>query len=143
MIDGRGRSARFARSDEGRGFAFSSLIPRLSSLGSHMAPELLHRLLEADSIFFTDKADHVAAGVAPKAVVKVGLGVDGKGRGLFLVEGTEAHVVAPLLLELHAVGLDDRFEVMGFLDRLDLLFRYFHEKAPFPETLSRGKLKIW
>ena len=26
-------------------------------------------------------------------------------------------------------------------DRLDLFFLYFHEKAPFPETLSKGKFK--
>ena len=50
--------------------------------------------------------------------------------------------MAALLLERDAVGLDDGPEVMGFLDRLDLLFRYFHEKAPFPETLSSRKVRV-
>ena len=44
-------------------------------------------------VLLADEADHVAAGVAAEAVVKVGLGIDGKGRGLLLVEGTEADVV--------------------------------------------------
>jgi hypothetical protein len=105
------------------------------------ALELLDSLAETDIVFLADEADHVAAGVAAEAVVKVGLGIDGKGRGLLLVEGTEADVVGALFLELHTVSLDDGPEVMGLFDRLDLLFRYFHEKAPFSKNLSIGKLE--
>ena len=81
---------------------------------------------ETDIVHLADEADHVAAGIAAKAVVKVGLGIDGKGWGLLLVEGTEADVVAALLLELDSVSLDDGPKVMDFFNLLDLLLAHPH-----------------
>ncbi len=73
---------------------------------------------EADAIFLAHKAHHVAAGVAAEAVVKVGLGVHGKGRDFLLMEGTEADVVTALLLERDAVGLDDQLGGHGLAPTL-------------------------
>jgi len=109
---------------------FRMIVFCFSFSGWRVTIELLHRLFKSDAFFLADEADNVAAGIAAEAVVKVGLGIDGKGWGLLLVEGTEADVVGAFLLELHTVSLDDRPEVMGVFDRLDLLFRYFHEKPP-------------
>jgi hypothetical protein len=34
-----------------------------------------------------DKADHIASRIAAEAVIEAGFGVDGKGRGMFFMEG--------------------------------------------------------
>jgi hypothetical protein len=87
-----------------------------------MTVEFVYCFAEADVVHLADEADNVAAGVAPETVVKAGLGIDGKGRGLLLVEGTETDVIGALLLERDAVSLDNRLKVVRLLDLLDLLF---------------------
>jgi hypothetical protein len=88
---------------------------------------------KADALLLGNEADHIAAGITAEAMIEVCFGIDGKGRGLFLMEGTEADIVGALLPELYAVGLYDLFKVMVSLDRLYVCFANPHK------NLSREK----
>jgi len=74
--------------------------------GGHFQPglggQLLDRLGEAEMAGPHFKADGVAVGAAPKTVKKALVLVDGEAGGLFVMEGTQAVMLASLLDQLDA-----------------------------------------
>jgi len=75
-------------------------------------------------LLFGNESNHIPACIAAEAVIKICLGIYGKGWGLLFVEGTEANIVAALLFKAYAVRFDDRFKIMPLLDRLYICLRY-------------------
>src|SRR5699024_16189 len=84
-----------------------------------------------------DKGDDVPSCPAAKAVEALGLGVDVKRRGLFVVEGAQAAVqpALPLELDITAHHLDD----VAAADQLFNVFVWYHSgKLPCLMVFFRG-----
>ena len=82
----------------------------LAALALHLhagtAGQLLHRLGEAQVVELHQKTQGVTVRPAAEAVIELLVMADREGGRVLLMERAETAVVAPALLELHALGND-------------------------------------
>jgi hypothetical protein len=93
----------------------------LRDLDPHLAAQGAHRLGEGEVLHLHQERDGVAALLAAEAVEAAAIRADVEGRGLFVVEGTEAFVVGTRLLQRDEAS-DQADDVDAIADLLDGLF---------------------
>ena len=84
-----------------------------------------HGIDEREALSLLDELDGIPGDLATEALVVAGLGVDVERWSLLAVERTESRPVASDLLQANLLA-DERDEIRGFPDLVDLLARYRH-----------------
>ena len=85
--------------------------------------------LHVVQVFYAaDKGDHVPPCPAAEAVEGLVLGVDGKGRGLFGVEGAQPGEIAAPPAQLY-IAADDLFRIAAVFQFIQKTFRQ-HDRSP-------------
>ncbi len=84
---------------------FVGILRALGQRNAVTFGQLLERLPETEALLLHDELDHVAAGTAGEAFVKLVHHVNREGGRLFVVEGAQSHIAAgPGLAQLHVLA---------------------------------------